>query len=120
MRTAKPSASVPTMADMAQPPAGIRPVSQEAGGWRPLAPLPLELREASLPPMTDPATLLRCVTGAVVSVSAAMRHLSAALAAQDPDDAQLGRAMAALNAAVADQSITARAVLKRLYDDTAA
>jgi hypothetical protein len=81
-------------------------------------PLPPELREASMPPRADPAALLRCVTGAVVGVSAAMRHLTAALEMQEPDDTAVGRALAALNAAVADQSITARAVLKRLYDDT--
>jgi hypothetical protein len=99
-------------------PAGVRPLGVDVMDWRPMAPLPAELREAAMPPRADPAALLRSVTGAVVAVSAAMRHLTLALEAEPQNDAALGRAMAALNAAVADQTITARAVLKRLYDDT--
>jgi len=98
------------------PPAGIFPLRSETGPWRGFAALPVELREASLPPRADPATLVRSVTGAVVAVSAAIRHLSAALAQEGRNDADIGRALAALDAAVADQSNTARTVLKRLYD----
>ena len=76
------------------------------------APWPASLR----PPArqeADPASLVRSVTGAVVAVSAAMRTLNAALDAGAHDPAMVDRAMAALNAAVADQALTARRVLRR-------
>ncbi len=112
-----PSVQGPTASHPLSPlPAGIFPLRGDSGPWRGFAPLPAELREASLPPRADPATLVRSVTGAVVAVSAAIRHLSAALAREGEKDADIARALAALDAAVADQSITARAVLKRLYD----
>ena len=99
---------------MEQPPAGIFPIGTRNGPWRSFAPLPAALREASISPMADQASLVRSVTGAVVAVSAAMRHLSAALE-QGVEEAAVARAMAALNMAVADQSIIARLVLKRLH-----
>lgn len=110
------SAQRAAMASPGPVPAGIFPLAIEAGPWRGFSPLPPELRPVALPPRTDPATLVRSVTGAVVAVSAAIRHLSAALAREGEKDADIARALAALDAAVADQSITARAVLKRLSD----
>ena len=64
----------------------------------------------------DPTSMVRSVTGAVVAVSAAMRNLSAALEGEAHDPAAVDRAMAALNAAVADQAMTARRVLHRFED----
>jgi len=59
-----------------------------------------------------PEALVRSVTGAVLAVNAHLRLMNAALAAGDAQD--LARAMAALNAAVADQNHTARMMLKQV------
>lgn len=62
-------------------------------------------------PPPEPEALLRSMTGAVLAVNANLRLMNAAIAAGDAAD--LSRAMAALNAAVADQNRTARGMLKR-------
>ena len=104
----------------APPPEGIFPLSArqrpeirpQHGLWGGAAPLPASLR-APARQSVDPASLVRSVTGAVVAVSAAMRTLNAALEDGASDPAMVDRAMAALNAAVADQALTARRVLRR-------
>ena len=65
-------------------------------------------------PMLHPApeALVRSVTGAVLAVNANLRLMNAALAAGDAQD--LSRAMAALSAAVADQTHAARIMLKHV------
>lgn len=99
----------------APPPAGILPLHARPQLNTPwagaAAPLPAALRPARRP--EDPAQLVRSVTGAVVAVSAAMRALNEALDQPEQDVASIDRALAALNAAVADQAITARRVLQR-------
>lgn len=62
-------------------------------------------------PPPAPEALLRSMTGAVLAVNAHLRLMNAALAAGDAPD--LARAMAALNAAVTEQTIAARQMLKR-------
>lgn len=108
----------------APPPEGIFPLNARArpqlhaqyAVWGAAeAPLPAALRPPAQGP--DPATLVRSVTGAVVAVSAAMRMLNAALENSGHDRAVIDRAMAALNAAVADQTLTARRVLHRFEDE---
>lgn len=121
MNAAPPYAPSALSPQASSPPEGIFPLSARQrpgsvsaqGPWGPVAaPVPAALR-APVRVANDPASLVRSVTGAVVAVSAAMRSLNAALegAAQDP--ATVDRAMAALNAAVADQALTARRVLQR-------
>lgn len=105
------------------PPEGIFPLNARQhphnGIWGGAAePLPAALRPPGRPAL-DPASLVRSVTGAVVAVSAAMRSLNAALEEVEPDPALVDRAMAALNAAVADQTLTARRVLRRFGEDEA-
>ena len=99
------------------PPEGIFPLSARQwpqGVWNGAAPpRPAALRSPQCQAV-DPATLVRSVTGAVVAVSAAMRNLNAALEEGVPDAGAVDRAMAALNAAVADQALTARRVLRRI------
>ncbi len=63
-------------------------------------------------PPASPEQLVRAVTGAVLSVTANLRLINAAIAAGDAPD--IGRALAALNAAVAEQSRAARGVLAHL------
>ena len=81
--------------------------------------VPSQPAKALRPPahhVVDPTSIVRSVTGAVVAVSAAMRNLNAALEGEAHDPAAVDRAMAALNAAVADQAMTARRVLHRFED----
>lgn len=82
------------------------------GGWG-AAPLPASLRP-SPQREADPVRMVRSVTGAVIAVSAALRGLNAALDDGEHDQASVDRAMAALNAAVSDQALTARSLLRRL------
>ena len=106
----------------APPPDGVFPLGANArpheGAWQAAAPLPAMLRPAPAPREADPATLVRSVTGAVMAVSAAMRTLNRALEEGGQDPAMVDRAMAALNAAVADQAMTARKVLHRFEPGT--
>ena len=62
----------------------------------------------------DALTLVRSVTGAVVSVTAALKRVNALLAEETRDHAALARAVASLNYAVADQRQAAGGVLERL------
>lgn len=72
--------------------------------------MPQLARLPASPP--EPEALVRAVTGAVIAVTANLRMVNAAIAAGDARD--LSRAMAALNAAVADQTHAARSMLKHL------
>lgn len=109
-------------APAAPPPEGIFPlharhyVGTQNDYWNQSnAPIPAALRPADRQ-ATDPTSIVRSVTGAVVAVSAAMRNLSAALEGVVHDPEAVDRAMAALNAAVADQALTARRVMYRFED----
>lgn len=63
-------------------------------------------------PPPEPQALVRAVTGAVIAVNANLRLMNAAIAAGDAQE--LSRALAALNAAVADQTRAARRMLKHV------
>jgi len=73
----------------------------------------ITLSPGRMPPLPpEPEALVRAVTGAVLAVNANLRLMNAAMAAGDAQD--LSRAMAALNAAVADQTHAARSMLKHV------